>query len=65
MVKVLSSHLQSEVASYSLSSQIIRVAPTSVASNQIGGQTLYSLLCLPIDGSYRSLSDTPTILNAL
>jgi hypothetical protein len=36
-----------------------------VASNQIGGQTLHSLLRLPIDGNYRSLSDTPTVLSAL
>jgi hypothetical protein len=65
MVKVISSHLQAKAASYGRISPIVRAAPTGVASNQIGGQTLHSLLRLPIDGNYRSLSETPTALNAL
>ncbi|EAQ91836.1 hypothetical protein CHGG_00071 [Chaetomium globosum CBS 148.51] len=65
MVKVISSHLQAEAASYGRVSPIVRAAPTGVASNQIGGQTLHSLLRLPVDGNYRSLSETPTTLNAL
>ena len=65
MVKVISSHLQAEAASYGRPSPIVRAAPTGVASNQIGGQTLHSLLRLPVDGNYRPLSETPTVLNAL
>jgi hypothetical protein len=65
MVKVISSHLQAEAARYGRTSPIVRAAPTGVASNQIGGQTLHSLLRLPVDGNYRSLSETPTVLNAL
>jgi hypothetical protein len=65
MVKVVSSHLQAEAATYGRPSPIIRAAPTGVASNQIGGQTLHSLLRLPIDGNLRSLSETPTVLRAL
>jgi hypothetical protein len=65
MVKVISSHLQAEAATYGRTSPIVRAAPTGVASNQIGGQTLHSLLRLPVDGNYRSLSETPTVLNAL
>jgi hypothetical protein len=65
MVKVISSHLQAKAASYGRVSPIVRAAPTGVASNQIGGQTLHSLLRLPVDGDYRSLSETPTTLNAL
>jgi hypothetical protein len=52
MVKVISSHLQAEAATYGRGSPIVRAAPTGVASNQIGGQTLHSLLRLPIDGNY-------------
>ena len=44
MVKVLASHLQQ--ASLSEKSPVIRAAPTGVASNQINGQTLDSLLRL-------------------
>ena len=65
MVKVISSHLQANAASYGRPSPVVRAAPTGVASNQIGGQTLHSLLRLPVDGNYRSLSETPTTLNAL
>jgi hypothetical protein len=65
MVNVVSSHLQAEAATYGRPSPIIRAAPTGVASNQIGGQTLHSLLRLPIDGNLRSLSETPTVLRAL
>ncbi|EAQ88621.1 hypothetical protein CHGG_05240 [Chaetomium globosum CBS 148.51] len=65
MVKVISSHLQAKAASYGRPSPIVRAAPTGVASNQIGGQTLHSLLRLPVDGNYRSLSETLTTLNAL
>jgi hypothetical protein len=36
-----------------------------VASNQINGQTLHSLLRLPIDGKYRPLAETPTVLSNL
>ena len=63
MVKVLSSHLQQ--ASLSETSPVIRAAPTGVASNQINGQTLHSLLRLPIDGKYRPLAETPTVLSNL
>jgi ATP-dependent DNA helicase PIF1 len=63
MVKVLSSHLQQ--ASLSGKSPILRAAPTGVASNQINGQTLHSLLRLPIEGQYRPLTDTPSVLSNL
>ena len=63
MVKVLSSHLQQ--ASLSEKSPVVRAAPTGVASNQINGQTLHSLLRLPIDGKYRPLAETPTVLSNL
>jgi len=36
-----------------------------VASNQISGQTLHSLLRLPVDGPYQPLSETPTVLSTL
>lgn len=65
MVKVISSHLQAEAACSGRPSPIVRAAPTGVASNQIGGQTLHSLLRLPVDGNYRPLAETPTVLNAL
>lgn len=65
MVKVISSHLQAEAALVDGCSPIVRAAPTGVASNQIGGQTLHSLLRLPVDGNYRPLSETPIVLNAL
>ena len=65
IVKVISSHLQAEAACGSRPSPVVRAAPTSVASNQIGGQTLHSLLRLPVDGNYRPLAETPSVLNAL
>lgn len=49
MAKVLSAHLQAAAPSGSRS-PIVRTAPTSVASNQIFGVTLHSLLRLPISG---------------
>ena len=63
MVKVLSSHLQQ--ASLGEKSPVIRAAPTGIASNQINRQTLHLLLCLPIDGKYRPLAETPTVLSNL
>jgi ATP-dependent DNA helicase PIF1 len=65
MIKVISSRLQAKAASRGQPSPIIRAAPTGVASNQIGGQTLHSLFRLPIDGNYRPLSETPTVLSSL
>jgi hypothetical protein len=44
---------------------IIRAAPTGVAGNQINGQMLHSLRRLPIDGNYRPLTETPTVLSNL
>lgn len=63
LIKVLSSHLQQ--AALGAKSPVIRAAPTGVASNQINGQTLHSLLRLPINNQYKPLSETPTTLNAL
>jgi hypothetical protein len=65
MVKVMSSHIQAEAARYGRSSPIVKAAPKGVASNQMGDQTLHSLLRLPGDGNYRPLSETQTVLNAL
>jgi hypothetical protein len=59
MVKILSSHLQQ--VHPNRKSPILRAAPTGVASNQINGQTLHSLLRLPIDGVYKPLSESPGI----
>jgi ATP-dependent DNA helicase PIF1 len=58
MVKVLSSHLQQA----SLSEKSPYGADRC---NQINGQTLHSLLRLPIDGKYRPLAETPTVLSNL
>ena len=63
MIGMLSSHLQQ--AYPGRKSPILRAAPTGVASNQISGQTLHSLLRLPIDGNYRPLPESPTVLNSL
>ncbi|EAQ86310.1 hypothetical protein CHGG_07563 [Chaetomium globosum CBS 148.51] len=63
MVNMLSSHLQQTLPGRK--SPILRAAPTGVASNQINGQTLHSLLRLPIDGNYRPLTETPTVLGNL
>ncbi len=61
MINMLSAHLQQTHEK----SPILRAAPTGVASNQINGQTLHSLLRLPIDNNYRPLSETPTVLRNL
>ena len=63
MVKVLSAHLQ--VAAGARRSPIVRAAPTGVASNQIGGQTLHSLFRLPVSGEFRQLSENPGTLSTL
>ena len=57
LIKVLSSHLQQSVPP-GISSPIWRAAPTGVASNQISGTTLHSLLRLPIDTAWADLSPT-------
>ena len=57
LIKVLSSHLQQSVPP-GTSSPIWRAAPTGVASNQISGTTLHSLLRLPIDTAWADLSPT-------
>ncbi|KJZ69477.1 hypothetical protein HIM_11139 [Hirsutella minnesotensis 3608] len=53
LIKVLSSHLQA--AALSNPSPICRVAPTGVASNQIQGSTIHSLLRLPVGGAFTDL----------
>ncbi|XP_044716016.1 PIF1-like helicase domain-containing protein [Hirsutella rhossiliensis] len=53
LIKVLSSHLQA--AALPNPSPIYRVAPTGVASNQIQGSTIHSLLRLPIGGTFTDL----------
>jgi hypothetical protein len=63
IVKVLSAQLQ--VAASARQSPIVRAAPTGVASNQIGSQTLYSLFRLSVSGELRQLSETPGILSTL
>ncbi|KAM4061960.1 PIF1-like helicase [Hirsutella rhossiliensis] len=54
LIKVLSSHLQA--AALPNLSPICRVAPTGVASNQIQGSTIHSLLRLPVGGTFTDLS---------
>ncbi|KAI8396624.1 hypothetical protein FOFC_21172 [Fusarium oxysporum] len=61
MVKVLSSHLQRLAGNRP--SPIWRAAPTGVASNQIMGTTLHSLLRLPVDRAFTELS--PADANAV
>ncbi|KAM4062490.1 PIF1-like helicase [Hirsutella rhossiliensis] len=53
LIKVLSSHLQA--AALPNSSPICRVAPTGVASNQIQGSTIHSLLRLPVGADAAAL----------
>ncbi|CAM1507675.1 Fc.00g073160.m01.CDS01 [Cosmosporella sp. VM-42] len=53
LIKVLSSHLQA--AALPNPSPICRVAPTGVASNQIQGSTIHSLLRLPVGGAFADL----------
>ncbi|KAM4060764.1 PIF1-like helicase [Hirsutella rhossiliensis] len=53
LIKVLSSHLQA--AALPNPSPICRVAPTGVASNQIQGSTIHSLLRLPVGGAFTDL----------
>lgn len=54
LIKVLSSHLQA--AALPNPSPICRVAPAGVASNQIQGSTIHSLLRLPVGGAFTDLS---------
>ncbi|KID81497.1 ATP-dependent DNA helicase PIF1 [Metarhizium guizhouense ARSEF 977] len=54
LIKVLSSHLQATALPDP--SPICRVAPTGVASNQIQGSTIHSLLRLPVGGAFTDLS---------
>ncbi|KAJ3505418.1 hypothetical protein NM208_g16195 [Fusarium decemcellulare] len=61
MIKVLSSHLQRLAGGRP--SPIWRAAPTGVASNQIMGTTLHSLLRLPVDRAFAELS--PAGANAI
>ncbi|KJZ74108.1 hypothetical protein HIM_06354 [Hirsutella minnesotensis 3608] len=61
LIKVLSSHLQRLAGNRP--SPIWRAAPTGVASNQIMGTTLHSLLRLPVDRAFTELS--PADVNAL
>ncbi|KAG7410080.1 ATP-dependent DNA helicase PIF1 [Fusarium oxysporum f. sp. raphani] len=61
MIKVLSSHLQRLAGDRP--SPIWRAAPTGVASNQIMGTTLHSLLRLPVDRAFTELS--PADANAI
>ncbi|KAI8405864.1 hypothetical protein FOFC_13325 [Fusarium oxysporum] len=61
MIKVLSSHLQRLAGNRP--SPIWRAAPTGVASNQIMGTTLHSLLRLPMDRAFTELS--PADANAI
>ena len=63
MVNMLSSHLQQTYPGRK--SPILRAAPTGVASSQINGQTLHSLLRLPIDRNYRPLTEMPSVLSNL
>jgi ATP-dependent DNA helicase PIF1 len=71
MVKILSAHLHRQAARLAdrpfaqVKSPILRAAPTGVASNQINGQTLHSLLRLPVDGNFRPLTDQPAVLSNL
>ncbi|KAL6404469.1 ATP-dependent DNA helicase PIF1 [Ilyonectria robusta] len=53
LIKVLSSYLQA--AALPNPSPICRVAPTGVASNQIQGSTIHSLLRLPVGGAFTDL----------
>ena len=53
LIKVLSSHLQA--AALPNLSPICRVAPTGVASNQIQGSTIHSLLRIPVGGVFADL----------
>ncbi|EFZ04210.2 ATP-dependent DNA helicase PIF1 [Metarhizium robertsii ARSEF 23] len=53
LIKVLSSHLQA--AALPNPTPICRVAPTGVASNQIQGSTIPSLLRLPVGGNFTDL----------
>ena len=60
LIKVLSSHLQQEARlryGDDAQSPVLRTAPTGVASNQISGQTLHSLLRLPINKNFQPLQD--------
>ncbi|KAF6528117.1 hypothetical protein HZS61_008419 [Fusarium oxysporum f. sp. conglutinans] len=61
MIKVLSSHLQRLAGDRP--SPIWRAAPTGVASHQIMGTTLHSLLRLPVDRAFTELS--PADANAI
>ncbi|KAI8401489.1 hypothetical protein FOFC_18358 [Fusarium oxysporum] len=61
MIKVLSSHLQRLAGDRP--SPIWRAAPTGIASNQIMGTTLHSLLRLPVDRAFTELS--PADANAI
>ncbi|EXU95371.1 PIF1-like helicase [Metarhizium robertsii] len=54
LIKVLSSHLQATALPDP--SPICRAAPTGVASNQIQGSTIHSLLRLPVGGAFTDLS---------
>ncbi|KAL3955881.1 hypothetical protein ACCO45_009900 [Purpureocillium lilacinum] len=54
LIKVLSSHRQKLAGNRP--SPIWRAAPTGVASNQIMGTTLHSLLRLPVDRAFTELS---------
>ncbi|KAK4182176.1 hypothetical protein QBC35DRAFT_468281, partial [Podospora australis] len=64
MVKVLSAHLQRE-PHIGQRSPIVRAAPTGVASNNIGGQTLHSLFRLPVSDQLSQLSESPGTLSTL
>ncbi|OAQ61323.1 ATP-dependent DNA helicase PIF1 [Purpureocillium lilacinum] len=61
LIKVLSSHLQKLAGDRPR--PVWRAAPTGVASNQIMGTTLHSLLRLPVDRAFTELS--PADANAL
>jgi ATP-dependent DNA helicase PIF1 len=48
VVSTLCAGIDAMAAEYGLPSPILRGAPTRVAAHNIGGQTLYSLLRLPV-----------------
>ncbi|KJZ70051.1 hypothetical protein HIM_10555 [Hirsutella minnesotensis 3608] len=54
LINLLSAHLQA--ASGGRGTPVWRAAPTDVAGNQISGTTLHSLLHLPINKDFKSLS---------
>ncbi|KAI5365794.1 putative DNA helicase Pif1, P-loop containing nucleoside triphosphate hydrolase [Septoria linicola] len=60
LIAVMSAHLAALADSHGQEDPVLRTAPTGVAAHAISGRTLHALLKIPVDESYRAMSQRET-----